>query len=122
HAQRVEAGGARYGDLGLRCRHRYSSFMCSKGSRQAVQRRSAVHEVGPNRETSSVAGEPQRGQRTTEVGGGASASGTGPARRGPTRSGGAMPCSASLRRPCGVIQSVLHGGESTVRTSTLRYP
>ena len=32
--------------------------MCSKGSWQAVQRRSAVHAVGPKRENSLVAGEP----------------------------------------------------------------
>ncbi len=36
--------------------------------------------------------------------------------------GGAMPCSASLRRPASVIQSVVHGGSRTVRISTRAYP
>jgi hypothetical protein len=84
-------------------------------------RRNAVHDVGPNRENSSVAGEPHRGHRTTAAGA-VSVSGTGPACRGPTRSGGATPCSASFRRPFSEIQSVLHGGDSTVRTSTRPYP
>ena len=38
-----------------------------------------MHAVGPNRESSSVAAEPQRGQRTV-VAGGVSVNGTGPLR------------------------------------------
>lgn len=60
---------------------------------------------------------PQRGQGT-ERRVGDSTSGTGPVVRAGAAPGGAMPCSASLRRPSGVIQSLVHGGSRTVRIST----
>ena len=66
-------------------------------------------------------GEPQRGQCTAGDGA-VRVSGMGPVERGLTPSGGAMPASVSLRRPAGLIQSVVHGGENTVRTSTWVYP
>ena len=50
HLQRVEArAGGRLGE-----RHQIS-FTCSNGSRQTLQRRSAVQAVGPKRDSSSVA-------------------------------------------------------------------
>jgi hypothetical protein len=80
-----------------------------------VQPRSAVHAVGPNRLTSRVCSDPQRGQRTVS-GRRPNRTNTGPGRPGPAGPGGAMPCSASARRPDSVIQSVLQAGASTVRT------
>jgi hypothetical protein len=68
-----------------------------------------------------VSGEPHSGQ-SARRGEGPSCSGIGPAGRTGAVPGGAMPASASFRRPSGVIQSVLHGGDSTVRTSTCPYP
>ena len=98
------------------------SFMCSNGSRQAVQRRRAVQAVGPKRESSSVAGEPQRGQRTAVARRGQRQRHRARCPRPDVRR--AARCRA--RRACAgrrsVIQSVLHGGESTVRTSTARVP
>ncbi len=39
-----------------------------------------------------------------------------------TAPGGAIPYSRSLRRPSALIQSVLHGGASTIRTSASAKP
>ena len=61
--------------------HPQISFMCSNGSRQVVHRRSAVHAVGPKRDSSSVARDPHCGQGTT-VDGASSVSGIGPSVRG----------------------------------------
>src|SRR5690606_33034331 len=91
------------------------------GSRHAWHRRSALHAVALNRDTSSVSVEPHRGHRTRD-GGGTNVSGTGPEPWRRTRPGGAIPASASLRRPSAVIQSLDHAGRSTVRTSTRGYP
>src|SRR5262245_52411434 len=87
--------------------------MWSRGSPQAVHRQSDLHAVEPKRDSSSVAGEPQCGQRTDRR------SGTIPGRAaGPAGPGGAMPAAASRSRPAGLIMSVLQAGDSTVRTST----
>src|SRR6185437_12188506 len=91
----------------------------SKGSPHALQRCSDLQAVALNWAVSRVSGEPQRGQRAD--GARPSVSGTGPLRRGAAE-GGAMPTAASLRRPSGVIQSVLQGGASWVATVTRSNP
>ena len=63
-----------------------------------------------------------RVEKLTDDEGAPSVSGIGPAARAAARPGGAMPASASLRRPASLIQSVLQAGENTVRTSTRAYP
>src|SRR6516162_9973692 len=87
----------------------------SYGSAHDRQVHSDLHGVEPKRLISRVSVEPQRGQRAE------SASRTGPAGRaaGP---GGAIPNSRSLVRPAWLIQSVVHGGDSTVRTRTRSAP
>src|SRR5262245_46842302 len=90
--------------------------MWSKGSPQAVHRQSDLHAVEPKRDSSSVEGEPQRGQRTDKRSG--TTPGRPPKPPGPAGPGGAMPAAASRSRPDGLIMSVVHAGDSTVRTST----
>ena len=68
-----------------------------------------------------MSADPQRGQCTAcRVG--KRSRGTGPGARRGAGPGGAIPPSASLRRPRGVIQSVVHGGSSTVRIRTRGKP
>ena len=62
-----------------------------------MQRYDALQAVGPNSETTSTAGEAQRGQVSARRVG-IRLSGTGPSRRG-AAPGGEMPCSRSARRP-----------------------
>src|SRR5690606_28832523 len=89
------------------CRHAQISLTCSKGSWQERHRRSALQEVEPKRDTSSVSGEPHCGQGTCRRGG-SRASGTGPVGRCGALPGGAIPYSASFRLPSAEIQSVVH--------------
>src|SRR5271166_2206317 len=76
----------------------------SKGSKHEQQRCNALQGVEPNWLMRSVFKDWQRGQAA-----GLSARVAG---------GGAMPYSASLRCPSGVIHALDHAGESTVVTST----
>src|SRR5438552_15794232 len=77
----------------------------SKGSLQSRQRCSALHGVEPKRLISSVFEEPQRGHCAAS------------SRRlclAAPFGGGAMPYACSFSRPSSLIQSVVHGGDSTV--------
>ncbi|CAM5577613.1 hypothetical protein SALBM135S_01816 [Streptomyces alboniger] len=85
-----------------------------EGFAAEAQRRSALQAVEEKRLSSSVSVEPQCGQRIERL------SGTGPS-VGCER-GGAMPNSASLRRPSALMSSVVQAGESTVRTETSAMP
>src|SRR5690606_13835065 len=88
----------------------------SKGSRQLVHRYRALQGVEPNSLTRVVSRDPQRGQ--------AMLSSDRSSRLGLETdcAGGAMPYSRSLRRPSSVIQSLVHGGDSTSLTSTRSKP
>src|SRR5690606_19603867 len=97
------------------------SLRCSNGSAHSRQRYSALHAVPLKRESCSAAVLPHRGHRTV-ADGGLSTSGTGPAAGRGAGPGGAIPASASLRLPSELIQSLLHGGCRTTRTSTSGYP
>src|SRR5580700_996571 len=87
----------------------------SKGSAQDRQVHRDLQGVEPKRLISRVSAEPQRGQRAARV----RATGRPGCAAGP---GGAMPNSRSLARPGTVIQSVVQGGDSTVRTRTSAAP
>jgi hypothetical protein len=65
-----------------------------------------LHAVEPNRESSSVSGEPHCGHRTVSDNRTGDGSGRPP-------DGGAMPATASFARPSAEIQSVVHGGDSS---------
>src|SRR5690606_22347604 len=95
-------------------RGHHSTLNESNGSRHSRHAYSALHEVEPNRDTSWVRSDPQRGHLTARV------TPIGPAAAVPD--GGAMPNSVSLRRPTSLIQSVVHGGESTSSTRTSSNP
>src|SRR5229473_8217336 len=85
-----------------------------EGSRQLLQRHSALHEVEPNSDSTSVSPEPHCGHATCST--------PNSARRELPASGGAMPYSRSLRRPSSLTQSVVQAGDSTVRTFEWRKP
>src|SRR5690606_11010254 len=80
------------------------SLKWSNGSPHASQTISALQAVEPNSETMWVALSRHRGQRM-----GLSSN------RARSRGGAIPPCS-SLRRPSGVMSSVVQAGENTVRT------
>src|SRR5581483_2032920 len=78
-----------------------------------TQRHKALHGVDPKPASCSTSDEPQRGQ---DAGVPTSTSGS------MTRpSGGAMPNPRSLPFAASLIQSVVHAGDSCVRTSTSSY-
>src|SRR5919108_4660412 len=76
----------------------------SKGSRQEVQRHSALQAVAPNSEIFSVACEPQRGQATRS-------STANSALLRPPRPGGAIPAAHSFSRAASDMRAVLQAGE-----------
>jgi hypothetical protein len=75
-----------------------------------------LHAVDPNRLICRVSAEPHRVQRTDSL------TGTGPSPCPPPPEGGAMPAWRSFRLPPPVSQSVVQGGESTLRTVTSCQP
>src|SRR5205085_12381777 len=87
---------------------RHIDLKCSKGSRQATQRYSALHAVEPNAASFSVCTLPQCGhaifsslRRKMRIGDVPS---------GIVGPGGAMPYCRSLRLPSSRVQSVVHAG------------
>ena len=111
HPQRVEAGrGRAAGSVVGALIRSPSRARTARGTPAAAQRLAGGRRR--TRESSSVSGEPHSGQSTRCAGRGQRQ------RDRPRRAadrcapGGAMPASASLRRPSSVIQSVVHGGGS----------
>ena len=90
-----------HGQLGGRSagtgRHPQISFTWSNGSRQSVQRYSALQAVEPNSETSSVAGESHCGQRTWPRGRLRGSAGSGRPSRAPDRAGRCRPRTSAAR-------------------------
>src|SRR5271163_4670278 len=90
----------------------------SNGSRQSRQRCSALHGVEPNSLIVSVLAERHRGQTTMRL----VAAALHVRADAAAGDGGMMPYCSSLRRPSGVIQSLLQAGASTGLTENAPTP
>src|SRR5207237_1311761 len=86
----------------------------SKGSRHALHRHNALHEVEPNSTRRDVSVELHLTQATASM--------PKRARRPSPCSGGAIPNALSLTLASSVIQSVVQAGDRTVLTLTCRKP